>query len=117
MSKARRLRRAGGRGLVLATAAASFTAPAFAQTAGSNSQPELVPVMLWTFAICCVAMAVLSLGYLYRRARGAQDEVIPKTVDPYYSTVGHLEQHSTGELHPELHGPPHEEHEAAGHAT
>ncbi len=117
MSRARRRARAGARALVLALAAATVAAPAFAQAAGGKTQPDLVPVALWTFAIACIAMFVLSLGYLYRRARGAQDEVIPKTVDPYYHTVGHLEEHSTGELHPELQGPPHQEHQAEGHAT
>jgi hypothetical protein len=117
MSTARRLARVGARALVLAPAAGAIAAPAFAQTAGGSSQPDLVPVALWTFAIACIAMLVLSLGYLYRRARGAQDEVIPKSVDPYYATVGYLEEHSTGELHPEMQGPPHEEHESAGHAT
>ena len=117
MSRERRLMRAGARALVLAAAAASIAAPAFAQTAGGATQPYLVPVALWTFAIACIAMLVLSLGYLYRRAHGAQDEVIPKAVDPYYATVGHLEEHSTGELHPELQGPPHTEHQPEGQAT
>jgi hypothetical protein len=108
--------RAAARGLACALAAASVATPALAQTSTANAQPDLVPVALWTFAIACIAMLILSLGYLYRRARGAQDEVIPKTVDPYYETVGHLEEHSTGEFHPELQGPPHSEHEP-GHAA
>jgi hypothetical protein len=66
------------------------------------SQPNLVPVMLWTLAVIIAAMLVLSLGYLYRKAQGATDEVIPQNVDPYFEIVGETETHSTGELHPEL---------------
>jgi hypothetical protein len=75
------------------------------------TQPNLVPVMLWTLAAILVAMLVLSLGYLYRRALGATDEVIPQNVDPYYNVVGEADTHSTGELHPELPAVP--EHGAA----
>jgi hypothetical protein len=76
--------------------------PAFAQQAGASGQPDLVPVALWTFAVVCLAMFVLSLGYLYRRVRGATDEVIPKNVDPYYAVEGQIEKHGTTELHPEM---------------
>ena len=63
---------------------------------------NLVPVVLWTFTAVCAAMLVLSLGYLYRRVRGAPDEVISKNVDPYYAVEGEIEKHGTTELHPEM---------------
>jgi hypothetical protein len=85
-----------------------FAAPSFAQSQAAITQPDLVAVMLWTLAVVIVAMLILTLGYLYRRARGAQDEIIPTNVDPYYAVVGHEETDSTGELHPEL--PPIPEH-------
>jgi hypothetical protein len=66
------------------------------------TQPNLVPVILWTLAAILAAMLVLSLGYLYRRAQGATDEIIPQNIDPYYNVVGEADTHSTGELHPEL---------------
>jgi len=70
--------------------------------AAVGGQPDLVAVMLWTLAIIAIAMMVLTLGYLYRRTRGAEDEVIPTYVDPYFEAIGQAETHSTGELHPEL---------------
>jgi hypothetical protein len=76
--------------------------PVEAQQAGTFSQPDLVPVVLWTFAAVCAAMLVLTLGYLYRRVRGAPDEVIPQNVDPYYAVEGQIEKHGTTELHPEM---------------
>jgi hypothetical protein len=85
-----------------------FAVPAFAQNQAAITQPDLVAVMLWTLAVVIVAMFVLTLGYLYRRTRGAQDEVIPQNVDPYYAVEGHEEASGTGELHPEL--PPIPEH-------
>lgn len=89
--------------LAAALAAAAPALPATAQTqSGSSSQPDLVPVMIWTAVAATVSMLVLGLGYLYRRAHGAKDELIPKTVDPYYAQVGEAEKHSTGELHPEM---------------
>ncbi len=66
------------------------------------TQPDLVPVILWTLVVIIASMLVLSLGYLYRRARGEPDEVIPQNVDPYYEVVGEAETHNTGEFHPEL---------------
>lgn len=76
--------------------------PVFAQQSTVSNQPDLVPVMVWVLVVVLALMAVFGLGYLYRRARGAQDEVIPKTVDPYYQQEGHAEAHSTAELHPEM---------------
>jgi hypothetical protein len=97
---------------LLLAAFAPVAAPAFAQNqAAAITQPNLVAVMLWTLAVVIAAMFVLTLGYLYRRARGAQDEIIPQNVDPYYEMVGQAETHSTGELHPEL--PPVPEHGAS----
>jgi hypothetical protein len=116
MTLQRRLFSLGARAAVAAMAGVGLATPAFAQT-GADTQPYRVPVMIWTVVVVCLAMLILSLGYLYRRTRGAQDEVIPKNVDPYYTAVGHNEEHSTGELHPELEGPPHTEHEGAGHAA
>jgi hypothetical protein len=71
------------------------------QAAGAG-QPQLVAVMIWTFVAIGAAMLILSLGYLYRRARGAEDEIIPQNVDPYYQQEGEAEKHGTGEAHPEL---------------
>jgi hypothetical protein len=89
-------------GAFASLALAMLAAPAYAQQSSGNSQPDLVPVMLWTFVAALFVAGVLALGYLYRRARGAQDEVIPRTVDPYYRQEGHAEEHSTVELHPEM---------------
>lgn len=100
---------------MVATAFAPLVTPMLAQSqASGGSQPDLVAVVLWTLTAAIVAMLVLTLGYLYRRMRGAQDEVIPQNVDPYFQAAGHVEAHSTGELHPEL--PPVPEHQdpAAG---
>jgi hypothetical protein len=55
-----------------------------AQQAGQSTQPDLVPVVLWTVTAVAVAMLALTLGYLYRRTRGDQDEVIPKYVESEY---------------------------------
>ena len=82
--------------------AAPIAVPAFAQQSSGASQPDLVPVMLWTFVVALFFAGVLGLGYLYRRAHGAADELIPRTVDPYYAQEGHEEEHSTAELHPEM---------------
>jgi hypothetical protein len=87
--------------------------PAFAQNQAAVTQPQLVAVMLWTVAVVIAAMSVLTLGYLYRRARGAQDEIIPQNVDTYYEVEGHADVNSTGELHPELPPVPGHEAEAA----
>jgi hypothetical protein len=46
------------------------------------TQPDLIPVIIWTIVALGTAMLVLSLGYLYRRARGEPDELIPKYVEP-----------------------------------
>lgn len=98
------LKRLGAVALLACTllGAAPLAAPAFAQQSNGSSQPDLVPVMLWTFVIALVVCSVLGVGYLYRRARGAADERIPRTVDPYYAQEGHEEKHSTAELHPEM---------------
>ncbi|MGI8550469.1 MAG: hypothetical protein ACR2PL_06670 [Dehalococcoidia bacterium] len=77
--------------------------PALAQQqVATDSQPDLVPVMLWTATVCLLAMGTLALFYLYRRTRGSQDELIPKTVDPFYAEEGRAEKHETGEPHPEM---------------
>jgi hypothetical protein len=97
------LRLAIGSGSVVPLLAAWLVgSPAAAQQAGTTSQPDLVPVVLWTCAVVCVAMLTLTLGYLYRRTRGAPDEVIPRNVDPYYAVEGQMEKHGTTELHPEM---------------
>jgi hypothetical protein len=89
-------------------------APASAQTpTAAASQPDLVAVMLWTLAVVTIAMLVLTLGYLYRRVRGAQDEVILQNVDPYFQAAGHAEAHDTGELHAELPAVPEHLHDPA----
>jgi hypothetical protein len=72
--------------LLVTLPAALTLSPAAAQQAGASAQPDLVPVMVGTFVAVLIAMFVLSLGYLYRRTRGAQDEVIPKYVEPEAGT-------------------------------
>ena len=73
-----------------------FAAPALAQQQDlASAQPDLVPVALWTLAVVCLAILMLSLGYLYRRARGEPDELIPKTVDPVaYDGTGVAAEHT-----------------------
>ena len=82
--------------------AAPLASTAFAQQSTGSGQPDLVPVILWTFVVALLVCGVLGLGYLYRRARGAADELIPRTVDPYYAQEGQEEKHGTAELHPEM---------------
>jgi hypothetical protein len=68
-------------GLVTSPTGLARFSDVVAQQAGQSTQPDLVPVILWTVVAVAVAMLVLSLGYLYRRTRGAPDEVIPKYVE------------------------------------
>jgi hypothetical protein len=77
----------------LAALAASLAQPVSAQQPSTASQPDLVPVMLWTFVAALIAMGVLTLGYLYRRTRGDQDEVIPIYVEPEPGTETHEPVH------------------------
>lgn len=69
------------------------------QNGGGNNQPNLVPVVIWTLVLALATMLIFSLGYLYRRTRGEEDELIPKTIDPYYLQEGHADAHGTGERH------------------
>jgi hypothetical protein len=107
------------RRLGLALAAIAFApaaeliarSPALAQQSGSaSSQPDLVPVVLWTFAIVCLASLLLSLGYLYQRARGVPDEIIPANVDTDYADGPGTGQ-GAGSSDPVAAGAPH----GAGH--
>lgn len=88
--------------VAVALPAASVAIPALAQQQSDSGQLDPVPVMIWTIVAFAIAMLVLSLGYLYRRARGEPDENIPKNVEPYYSVEGQIDAHITGELHPEM---------------
>jgi hypothetical protein len=61
--------------LVLATAGGLAMAggPVYAQTpadSGAGGFSDLLPVVLWTVVTVIVALAVVSIGYLYRRRRG-----------------------------------------------
>lgn len=77
------LQRSAAVAAIIAGAAGATARPlAAASQTGTAPQPELVPVVLWTIAALVLSMLVLSLGYLYRRTRGATDEVIPKYVEP-----------------------------------
>lgn len=94
MSLLRRFLVTSSSAFLLAAAGAAMAIPASAQTSDAGySQPNLVPVMIWTLVVALLAMLTLSLGYLYRRARGAQDEVIPKTVEPFNAAAGHEDAH------------------------
>lgn len=103
MERARRTAIGALVALCLAISRLPGALPALAQDqAAPDAQSNAVPVMLWTIIFVLVAMLVLSLGYLYRRMGGAQDEVIPKTVDPYFAHEGQVDTHVPGELHPEM---------------
>jgi len=84
-----------------------------AQTSGGSSGfTDLVPVALWTLVIVVIALSVVTVAYLYRRARGL-DEPRPNVPIPPFGEVAddsHLD--AAGHALPEhvVH-----EHAASGH--
>ncbi len=60
---------------------AGATAVHAQSSGGSSDFSDLVPVAVWTAVVVVVALAVVSVGYLYRRARGL-DEPRPEVPIP-----------------------------------
>jgi hypothetical protein len=48
---------------------------------GSSGFTDLVPVALWTLVVAVIGLSLVSVGYLYRRARGL-DEPRPEVPIP-----------------------------------
>ncbi len=60
---------------------AGATAAHAQSSGGSSGFTDLVPVAVWTIIIVAITLAVVSVGYLYRRARGL-DEPRPEVPIP-----------------------------------
>jgi len=86
---------------------------AYAQSQGGTSDfSDLVPVVLWTLVAAVIAMSVVSVAYLYRRARGLDEPRPTVPIPPFSETADDSHLGAAGQPLPEhvVH-----EHAAAGH--
>jgi hypothetical protein len=93
----------------------ALPAAALAQSSpGLNADefPDLVPVAVWTFVGVLLVLAVVSVGYLYRRQRGLSEELpnVPISdmtapdADTHLDAAGHrLSEHVVHEHAPAHH--------------
>lgn len=97
----------------LGSAPLAAASAAHAQSSGgSGGFPDLVPVAVWTIVVAAIALSVVSVAYLYRRARGL-DEPRPNVPIPPFVEVAD-DSHLDAAGHPLPEHVVHE-HAAAGH--
>jgi len=86
---------------------------AHAQSSGGSSGfTDLVPVAVWTIVVVALALSVVSVAYLYRRARGLDEPRPNVPIPPFGEIAGDAHLDAAGHALPEhvVH-----EHAAAGH--
>jgi hypothetical protein len=97
------------------TGAASLAcaASAHAQSQGGGSEfTNLVPVALWTLIVAVLGLSLVSVAYLYRRARGLDEPRPAVPIPPFGEAADDSHMDASGHPLPEhvVH-----EHAAGGH--